>query len=106
MADIVIASMRRAGVQAPEGYIKVPCDRRSVLGNPFVMHIESQRGQVCDQYHNWLFKQHEERNPAVNQELQRLITMYREGKNIALTCWCAPKRCHCESIKSMVISLA
>jgi hypothetical protein len=77
-------------------------DRSSVLGNPFYMQTERQRNEVCDEYAEY-FKQQLFKNQAFVDELQRLITVYRHYGKLELFCWCAPKRCHAETIREFII---
>lgn len=65
----------------------VRVDRRTDWGNPFVMRDENERNQVCDlfeQYAQWRLSQ----QPDWLKPLR--------GKHLA--CWCAPKRCHAETL--------
>lgn len=71
-------------------------DRRSPLGNPFYMENESKRNKVCDLYEDWFIKNN---SHAVLQELTMLLHTYNNYKQLRLFCWCAPKRCHAETIK-------
>lgn len=72
-------------------YIKV--DRGSDWGNPFVMQKDTQaeRDRVCD-----LFEQYAKWRLTVDPDwLEPLV-----GRNLA--CWCAPKRCHAETLLRLV----
>lgn len=62
-------------------------DRRTKWGNPFVMRDESQRDAVCRRFEKHI-QDHPELIPAIRAELR--------GKD--LVCWCAPKRCHAETL--------
>ena len=57
--------------------------RPSKWGNPFKMHCEGERDLVCDQ-----FDMHLGMNQIDCSELR--------GKD--LVCWCAPLRCHADSL--------
>jgi hypothetical protein len=62
-------------------------DRGTDWGNPFVMHGEADRTRVCDlfaAYAKWRLKV----EPGWLKPLK--------GRNLA--CWCAPKRCHAETL--------
>ena len=86
------------------------CGRGSALGNPFVMQSESQRDEVCDKYDEWFYQQVDEPDFLLNiwnqssklnpvtKQLKQLFIAFVE-KDIKLGCFCAPKRCHCETIK-------
>lgn len=58
------------------------CDRQTRFGNPHYMRSEAERNFVCDE-----FEIH---------DLPKLDVTGLRGKD--LLCWCAPKRCHCDSI--------
>jgi hypothetical protein len=84
----------------PHGYVEINCDRNSALGNPFNMKNESitERDRVCDEFDAWF-------EPNLNNqrkaELIRIETIAKTN-NVALVCWCAPKRCHCTTIKRVL----
>jgi len=75
--------------------------RPSVLGNPFPMHNESERDHVIAQYRRWLDAQRRT-NSAAWQEVERLALQVAEGKSLALQCFCAPRKCHADVIKSAI----
>lgn len=54
--------------------------------NPFKMHNESQRQEVCDKYRNHLWAQ------IQRGEVTKADLLALDGKD--LVCWCAPKACH------------
>jgi hypothetical protein len=67
-------------------------DRRTKWGNPFVMHNETQRDLVCDQYKTWLDKQ-----------LQLKILKLDDLKHAKrLGCHCHDKRCHGDYLKELL----
>jgi hypothetical protein len=61
--------------------------RPTVFGNPFLMHGESDRDRVCDAYEEHIYL-HREICERVKRELR--------GKD--LVCFCAPKRCHADTL--------
>lgn len=78
------------------------CGRGSALGNPFPMSSESQRNKVCDDYETYF-------NQKVKVEkcepmLKQLRLIYSEAKkgDVDLGCFCAPRRCHCDTIKNFI----
>lgn len=77
--------------------------RGSPLGNPFAMKGMSQdeRDRVCDAYIIWFDTKVKERDPVVMDELRR-IYLLAKNEPITLGCFCAPKRCHGETIKSFL----
>lgn len=82
--------------------IVIRVDRSSVLGNPFYMSNESMRDAVCDKY-QWYFdkKVIENTDDAFMNELRRIYKLAKHNK-VYLACWCAPKRCHAETIKAFI----
>lgn len=90
---IRIVNLKNYVPQADEILIRV--DRKSIVGNPFFMKDESMRDTVCDKYEKY-FK------TAINSEafaayINNIIEQSKT-KDIALGCWCYPKRCHAETI--------
>jgi hypothetical protein len=77
----------------------------SPLQNWFYMHNESERDKVCDQYLAELRIRYK-RGGAEKNELIRLATIYKETNHLILICWCAPKRCHAQSIAQAVKAIA
>lgn len=67
----------------------VKCDRFSDWGNPFEMDKDGNRDEVCKNY-----KEHY--LPYKPSLLKRINDL--KGK--ALGCWCAPQKCHCDTLKS------
>lgn len=88
MTRVRIYNMRGLHGIVPAGAVLV--DRSSDWGNPFVMHGEADRDRVCDifaDYAQWRLA----RQPNWLDPLR--------GK--ALACWCAPKRCHAETLRDL-----
>lgn len=71
--------------------------RPSPLGNPFYMANESMRDEVCDKYQEWFDRKVEQEDPAVIDELRRIYALHKKGP-VRLICYCAPKRCHADTI--------
>lgn len=72
------------------------------LGNPHWMETEKDRDKVCDQYAADL------QNPSHphHRIIQRIAQRVAEGKNVALYCFCRPKkRCHCDTIRKIALEL-
>lgn len=79
--------------------ILIRLDRSNkVLGNKFIMNNESQRKVVCEQYERWFYEQIVKQNEDVRDELRRIFMIIKNNKKVAFGCWCAPKRCHTETI--------
>lgn len=73
--------------------------RGSPLGNPYPINESQSRDMVCDAYEQWFAQQITVRNNAVMHELSRLEQILRTNGRLVLGCYCAPKRCHGETIK-------
>lgn len=63
--------------------------RPTKFGNPFYLHCESQRDEVCDKYEHWI---------AEPEQAQLRARIKSELKNKNLVCWCAPARCHADTL--------
>lgn len=73
-----------------------------ILGNPFYLadaNDSVKRDEVCKQYEDWFNKQLVSNNMFIN-ELHRLLAIYKQYGKLNLFCWCAPKRCHGETIRA------
>jgi len=80
------------------------CGRGSALGNPFPMHNESQRDAVCDEYEKYFYEKVYdlfEHDTQFHVELKAIIAVADKG-DVNLGCFCAPKRCHCDTIKKFI----
>lgn len=78
--------------------------RGSPLGNPFVIGKDGGREAVCEKYQSWFEDQVRNRNPAVLQELYNIQTEAQSHGWVKLGCFCAPQRCHGETIKAFLES--
>lgn len=76
--------------------------RGSPLGNPFPITLLASREQVIRQYRDWLEQQIELKNWTVINELDRLAEIAQQG-DLNLVCFCAPKPCHGDVIKQLLI---
>ena len=78
-------------------------DRTTPVGNPFNMdkNNESQRKEVCDQYEKYFDHQRLE-SKRFGKYLNAICHAYFNYGKLRLFCWCAPKRCHGETIKFFI----
>ena len=76
------------GIKLPEHITRV--DRLTKFGNPFPMDGERNRDLVCDRFEEWIARPEQ-------AALVQAIKAELRGKDLA--CWCAPKRCHAETIR-------
>lgn len=87
-----------------EGEMLIKVDRSSPVGNIFRMHDESQRDRVCDWYEE-CFERSMEIDALFKHYIDYIVNKI-STQDIALGCWCAPKRCHAETIVKYVIKKA
>lgn len=75
-------------------------DRRSPVGNPFIMKDESdeERNLVCDQYEDYFSRASRDKS-VVEHHLRTMLKAHEKYGKLRLFCWCTPKRCHSETIK-------
>lgn len=93
----------RSGEQLKLGVPVIPVDRGTALGNPFYMADETQRDKVCDQYQEYFDKKVKEKtDERFMRELRAIYKIAKEEGGVYLACWCAPKRCHAETIKAFL----
>ena len=95
---IRIVNLRNYVAKDNEVLIKVDRSNK-ILGNKFYMKAEAYRNKVCDDYANWFNAKVNNNDISVMQELNRILNIARNN-DIALGCWCYPKRCHSETIKA------
>lgn len=76
-------------VNDPASYGAVLVDRRTPWGNPFLMegNTQEERNRVCDAFEKY----------AIHR-LRMEPTWLDPLKGRSLRCWCAPKRCHAETL--------
>ena len=101
MSIIIINKAHRSIHKGPRVY----CGRGSPLGNPFVLGKDGNRDQVCDKYAAWFKEQLQVSSYGGNDafaDLLHLITRNARSGDVMLECFCAPRRCHCETIKAYV----
>ena len=97
MTAILVLNKRSAGTRGE--YVGRP----SPLGNPFKLKRESGRDEVIAQYENWLRERITARDQRVCDELNRLYVIARDTGLLELVCWCAPKRCHADVIRKVLL---
>lgn len=76
---------------AEQQNLYVRADRFSDWGNPFEMGKDGSRDEVCNNYENHFLPY----KPSLLNKVSSL-----KGK--ALGCWCAPEKCHCDSLVKMI----
>lgn len=68
----------------------------SILGNPYFMKTESDRDDVCDKYETY-FHNRLQTDPEFKS---KVLSILSSETDVVLGCYCAPKRCHCDTIKA------
>lgn len=74
------------------------CGRGSPVGNPFPMKDKDDRDRVCDLYETH-FKKQVDTNDEMILSMGYLLSQARKGV-LYLRCFCAPKRCHTDTIRN------
>ena len=97
---IRVVNLRDYAPVTNEVLIKV--DRSSIVGNPFYMKDESQRNKVCDEYE--IYFKSKMLNSLPFQAFVKNIKNVSKESDVALGCWCHPKRCHADTIKNYIRS--
>lgn len=76
-------------------------DRKSPVGNPEYMTATKDRDYVCDVYEMY-FRRQMAMDDDFRAYVESLIRIYKRHHRLRLFCWCAPKRCHAETIKAYI----
>ena len=126
MVNLIVGSIRN--LNPIIGYTDIYVDRRSALGNPFLMK-KDQRINCCNAYDEYLLaiinnnnfdivdianrykciidyyrlnKNKYNKKDALKM-FNNILTLLKYGKNVRLLCWCNPKKCHADSIAKYLI---
>ena len=84
--------------------------RGSPLGNPFKIGEQSiahfpkvlTREDVIAEYQPYILNQINNSNPSVCNELDRIAYKCLDGQDVNLVCFCKPRECHGDIIKSIL----
>ena len=96
--DVEIVNRRNDPGQAGE-YVGRP----SPLGNPLPLKSERDRDRACDYYEKWFASRVASGDRHVLGEIKRLLEILRGRGHLTLLCWCAPARCHAETIRRWLL---
>lgn len=107
---IRVVSKRKGGTEAEDGEYVIDVCRPHPLGNPYTFR-HGDRDTICDLYESWLHDVYSlglkcATGPKVFNAINNIAARHKAGERIALRCWCAPKRCHAESIKRLAEAVA
>ena len=98
-----------------ENEVLIRVHRPRALGNPFILINEAGRDEVCDKYQQYfddivdrykyggceaMSDSELDREQKFMDELHRIQWHLAQGKDVVLACFCAPRRCHSETIKA------
>ena len=72
----------------------------SILGNKFFMQTEADREIVIKKYKAWIWEEYK-KGGEITKEIHRILEFAKTG-DITLACWCAPKHCHADVIRSLL----
>lgn len=78
--------------------------RPSPLGNPSRITPTVSRSTAIYRYTTWLYDQITKQNTSVINELNRLFQILVDRQELNLICYCAPKECHGEIIKQILMN--
>ena len=95
MVRVEICNLRN---RRPTEAWHVRVDRTSRFGNPFVMTKVQTRDAVCDGFEEYM----QSLLGGGDKRFEPLLELASRYGKVSLFCWCAPKRCHAESIKRYI----
>ena len=88
----------------PQAYT-IYCGRGSALGNPYVAkdRTQSERDRVCELYKDTFVSRMKE-SQSMKDQLNLIWNTGRRNGIVELQCYCYPRRCHCETIKDIIMN--
>ena len=95
---IEIMNMKRQKPVTPYDFV---VDRSSKVGNPFILKTERDRAKVCEEYEKYFALN--KGDPQFVKVLAAMLAAHKKYGKLRLFCWCAPKRCHAETIKKHML---
>jgi len=95
-----LITVKNLKLETPSHPYDVRVDRKSVLGSPFYLGVESNRQNVMDRYEKHIYKNCTQ---EMKDELSRLYNIYKKYGKLNLFCWCAPLPCHADIIKKIIL---
>ncbi len=84
--------------QQPTKAWHVVIDRTTKYGNPFTITKVQTRDTVCDSFHEYM----EGLLSSGDKRFAPLLEIATKYGKIGLFCWCAPKRCHAETLRKYI----
>lgn len=82
----------------------VYCGRGSALGNPSEMqeYTQAERDRVCEEYIVHINSELKKGTKTIRDQLNLIWKTGREHGEVKIGCYCAPQRCHCDTIKDIL----
>lgn len=77
--------------------------RPTKFGNPFIVGANGTRDVVIKRYTEW-FDATIRLDPVFRREFETLIRDVKDRKITKLACWCAPKACHADVIRTKILT--
>ena len=92
--------LKAIGTGALLSVLLIKVDRSTPVGNVFPMRNEGMRDEVCNKYEAYFYKKVKEAGAFRDY----VAHIYRTAlkNDVALGCWCAPKRCHANVIAAFI----
>lgn len=74
----------------------------SPVANPFKMSQTASRAHVVSKYKVWLWKKMQDTESDQYRELLKIMEYSLSLKGVSVVCWCHPKPCHGDVVKSAI----
>lgn len=106
MGSVTVLNIRSVGWEAVrhnESIIYI--GRGSIYGNPFFIGRDGTRSEVIDKYGDRVAKAFNDQS-ALSHAIYDLENRVANGEDLELVCFCAPKACHGDVIKSAIEHIA
>jgi hypothetical protein len=82
-------------------YSRDYCQPQSPLGNPYKVTTGQEPEQAVALYRIWLWQRIQEQG-KVYRELERIAQLAKQGEEVLLMCYCAPRICHGDVVKKAI----
>jgi hypothetical protein len=105
MFDVIVINKYTA--KPNQNVKRIYIGRGSPLGNPWVISDLDTRDMVCEWHEHSIRKEWSEalnggpKTPMIN-EIIAIANRVKNGEQIALECFCKPKRCHGDFIAKLI----
>lgn len=110
LGNIRVVSKRKGGTKPTRAESVIDGDRANpVYGNRHYLtdwQDPEERDRVIDKHLTEDFEPDVLSRGPIYQAMTKHADRLRQGEDLAISCWCAPYRCHCDHIASGIQSLA